>query len=131
MKEVYDFLKEAGTYYLATEEGSQPRVRPFGTVDIFEGKLYIQTGKSKAVAKQIAANPRIEICAMDKQGRWIRVAGEAVEDNRVEAKKHMLDAYPQLRTLYSENDNNTLVLYLKNAVASIEAFGGVKKVIKF
>jgi uncharacterized pyridoxamine 5'-phosphate oxidase family protein len=131
MKEVYDFLKEAGTYYLATEEGSQPRVRPFGTVDIFEGKLYIQTGKSKAVAKQIAANPRIEICAMDKQGRWIRVAGEAVEDNRVEAKKHMLDAYPQLRTRYSENDDNTLVLYLKNAVASIEAFGGEKKVIKF
>jgi uncharacterized pyridoxamine 5'-phosphate oxidase family protein len=131
MKEVYDFLKEAGTYYLATEEGSQPRVRPFGTVDIFEGKLYIQTGKSKAVAKQIAANPRIEICAMDKQGRWIRVAGEAVEDNRVEAKKHMLDAYPQLRGMYSENDDNTLVLYLKNAVASIEAFGGEKKVIKF
>jgi uncharacterized pyridoxamine 5'-phosphate oxidase family protein len=131
MKEVYDFLKEAGTYYLATEEGSQPRVRPFGTVDIFDGKLYIQTGKSKAVAKQIAANPRIEISAMDKQGRWIRVAGEAVEDDRVEAKKHMLDAYPQLRTRYSENDNNTLVLYLKNAVASIEAFGGEKKVIKF
>ena len=131
MKEVYDFLKEAGTYYLATEEGSQPRVRPFGTVDIFEGKLYIQTGKSKAVAKQIAANPRIEICAMDKQGRWIRVAGEAVEDDRVEAKKHMLDAYPKLRTMYSENDDNTLVLYLKNAVASIEAFGGEKKVIKF
>jgi len=131
MKEVYDFLKEAGTYYLATEEGSQPRVRPFGTVDIFEGKLYIQTGKSKAVAKQIAANPRIEICAMDKQGRWIRVAGEAVEDNRVEAKKHMLDAHPQLRTRYSENDDNTLVLYLKNAVASIEAFGGEKKVIEF
>jgi len=131
MKEVYDFLKEAGTYYLATEEGSQPRVRPFGTVDLFEDKLYIQTGKSKAVAKQIAANPRIEICAMDKQGRWIRVAGEAVEDNRVEAKKHMLDAYPQLRTRYSENDDNTLVLYLKNAVASIEAFGGEKKVIKF
>jgi uncharacterized pyridoxamine 5'-phosphate oxidase family protein len=131
MKEVYDFLKEAGTYYLATVEGSQPRVRPFGTVDIFEDKLYIQTGKSKAVAKQIAANPKIEICAMDKDHRWIRVTGEAVEDNRVEAKKHMLDAYPQLRTRYSENDDNTLVLYLKNAVASIEAFGGEKKVIKF
>ena len=131
MKEVYDFLKEAGTYYLATLEGNQPRVRPFGTVDIFEGKLYIQTGKSKAVAKQILANPKIEICAMDKERRWIRVAGEAIEDNRVEAKKHMLDAYPQLRGMYSENDDNTLVLYLKNAVASIEAFGGEKKVIKF
>jgi len=130
MKEVYDFLKEAGVYYLATAEGSQPRVRPFGTIDIFEGKLYIQTGKSKAVAKQILANPKIEISAMDKQRRWIRLSGEAVEDNRVEVKKHMLDAYPQLRDRYNENDDNTLVLYLKNAVATIEAFGGEKKVIK-
>jgi uncharacterized pyridoxamine 5'-phosphate oxidase family protein len=131
MKEVYDFLKEAGVYYLATAEGSQPRVRPFGTVDIFEDKLYIQTGKSKAVAKQIFANPKIEISAMDSQKRWIRLTGEAVEDNRVEVKKHMLDAYPQLRDRYSENDDNTLVLYLKNAVASIESFSGEKKVIKF
>ena len=131
MKEVYDFLKEAGVYYLATVEGSQPRVRPFGTVDIFEGKLYIQTGKSKAVAKQILANPKIEICAMDKQKRWIRLSGEAVEDNRVEVKKHMLDAYPQLRDRYNENDDNTLVLYLKNAAAAIESFSGEKKVIKF
>jgi len=131
MKEVYDFLKEAGVYYLATAEGSQPRVRPFGTVDIFEDKLYIQTGKSKAVAKQIFANPKIEICAMDKNRRWIRLTGEAVEDNRVEVKKHMLDAYPQLRDRYNENDDNTLVLCLKNAVASIESFGGEKKVIKF
>ena len=131
MKEVYDFLKEAGTYYIATVEGNQPRVRPFGTVDIFEDKLYIQTGKSKAVAKQIFANPKIEICAMDKQRRWIRLSGEAVEDNRVEVKKHMLDAYPQLRDRYNENDDNTLVLYLKNAAAAIESFGGEKKVIKF
>ena len=131
MNEVYDFLKEAGTYYLATREGDQPRVRPFGTVNIFEGKLYIQTGKSKAVAKQILANPKIEICAMDKQGRWIRLAAEAVQDDRVEAKKDMLDAYPQLRQMYNENDDNTLVLYLKNAVASIEAFGSEKKEYRF
>jgi uncharacterized pyridoxamine 5'-phosphate oxidase family protein len=131
MKEVYDFLKKAETYYLATVEGDRPRVRPFGTVDIFEGKLYIQTGKAKPVARQIAANPRVEICAVDKEGRWIRVAGEAVADNRVEAKKHMLDAYPQLRGMYSETDDNTLVLYLKNVAASIEAFGGEKKVISF
>ncbi|MDR1908407.1 MAG: pyridoxamine 5'-phosphate oxidase family protein [Spirochaetaceae bacterium] len=131
MKEVYDFLKEAGTYYLATLEGDQPRVRPFGTVDIFEDKLYIQTGKVKPVAKQMIASPKVEICAMDKQGRWIRVSGEAVEDPRVEAKKHMLDAYPQLRGRYSETDDNTLVVYLKNASATIESFGGDKKVIQF
>jgi uncharacterized pyridoxamine 5'-phosphate oxidase family protein len=131
MKEVYDFLKKAEVYYLATVEGNRPRVRPFGTVDIFEGKLYIQTGRAKPVARQIAANPGVEICAMDKEGRWIRVAGEAVEDNRVEAKKHMLDAYPQLRDRYSETDDNTLVLYLKNVTASIESFGEEKKVIAF
>jgi uncharacterized pyridoxamine 5'-phosphate oxidase family protein len=131
MKEVYDFLKEAGTYYLATVEGDHPRVRPFGTVAVFEDKLYIQTGKVKPVAKQIFANPKVEICAMDKQGRWIRIAGEAVEDPRIEAKKHMLDAYPQLRGRYSETDGNTLVLYLKNAIAVIESFGGEKKEIRF
>jgi uncharacterized pyridoxamine 5'-phosphate oxidase family protein len=131
MKEVNDFLKEAGTYYLATSEGGQPRVRPFGTVNIFEDKLYIQTGKSKPVAQQILANPKVEICAMDKKGRWIRVSGEAVEDSRKEAKKSMLDAYPSLRGRYSEDDENTLVLYLKNASASIESFSGDKKVIKF
>jgi uncharacterized pyridoxamine 5'-phosphate oxidase family protein len=131
MKEVYDFLKAAGTYYLATVEGSQPRVRPFGTVDIFEDKLYIQTARSKAVAKQIFANKKIEISAMDKPDRWIRVTAEAVEDDRVEAKKHMLDAYPDLRGMYNENDPNTLLLYLKNAVATIETFGAEKKVIKF
>jgi uncharacterized pyridoxamine 5'-phosphate oxidase family protein len=131
MKEVYDFLKGAETYYLATVEGDQPRVRPFGTVDIFEGKFYIQTGRAKPVAGQIAANPKVEICAMDKEGRWIRVSGEAVEDNRVEAKKHMLDAYPQLRGMYSETDGNTMVLYLKNVTAAIESFGKEKKVITF
>ena len=131
MKEVYDFLKEAEIYYLATVDGNQPRVRPFGTIDIFEGKLYIQTGKSKDVAKQLLANPKIEISAMDKQERWIRLEAEAVEDNRVEAKKHMLDEYPMLRDRYNENDDNTMVLYLKNAVATIESFGSKKKVIKF
>jgi len=131
MQEVYDFLKEAGTYYLATVEGNQPRVRPFGTVAIFEDKLYIQTGKSKAVAKQIVANPKIEICAMDKKGRWIRIAGEAIEDTRFEAKKNMLDAYPGLRNRYSENDEETLVLYFRNATATIESMKGDKQVITF
>ena len=86
MKQVYDFLKKAGTYYLATVEGNQPRVRPFGTVNEFEGKLYIQTGKVKPVSHQIAANPKVEICAFSG-GEWIRIACELVENDRVEAKK--------------------------------------------
>ena len=96
MERICKFLKEAGVYYLATVEGDQPRVRPFGTAHIFEGKLYIQTGKVKPVSKQLLCNPKAEICAF-KNGMWIRVAGELVEDDRVEARKSMLDAYPGLR----------------------------------
>ena len=130
MQEVYDFLKDAETYYLATMDGDQPRVRPFGTVDIFDGKLYIQTGKVKDVAKQIAANPKVEICAF-KGGRWLRLSGELVEDDRREAKKHMLDNYPMLRHMYNEDDGNTLVLYFKNATAVFSSFSGAPKTIRF
>ena len=118
MQEVYEFLKACGTYYLATVEGDQPRVRPFGTIDIFEDKLYIQTGKVKDVSKEMQANPKVEICAFDGQ-KWIRVAGEVVRDDRVEPKKHMLDSYPNLQALYRADDDNTEVLYLKNATAKI------------
>ena len=130
MKEVQQFLKEAGVYYLATVEGNQPRVRPFGTAHIFEGKLYIQTGKVKPTSKQLAANPKAEICAF-KDGKWIRIAGELIEDDRAEARKSMLDAYPNLRNMYDENDGNTQVLYFKNAVATISSFSAPEEVIEF
>jgi uncharacterized pyridoxamine 5'-phosphate oxidase family protein len=130
MQEVYDFLKKTGTYYLATTEGTQPRVRPFGTIDLFENKLYIQTGKSKSVSKQITANPKIEICAFDSD-KWIRVQADAFDDDRREAKQHMLDAYPMLKDRYSVDDGNTQVFYLKNVTATISSFAGEPKVIKF
>lgn len=129
MKRVYDFLKAADTYYLATVEGDQPRVRPFGTVNIYEGKLYIQTGKVKPVSKQIAANPKVEICAY-KDGSWLRVAGELVEDGRVEARKAMLDAYPNLRSMYDENDSNTQVLYFKDSVATFSSFTAAPETVE-
>ena len=121
MQEVYDFLKKCGTYYLATVEGDQPRVRPFGTIDIFEGKLYIQTGKIKNVSKQIQANPKAEICAF-ADGQWVRVAGKLVRDDRREPKEHMLDAYPNLKAMYSADDDNTEVLYFEDAVATFSSF---------
>lgn len=130
MKKVYDFLKDAGTYYLATVEGDQPRVRPFGAVNIFENKLYIQTGKAKPVSKQIAENAKVEICAF-KDGVWLRVAGELVEDDRIEAKKSMLDAYPELRGMYDENDDNTQVLYFKNATATFSSFTAAPETVSF
>jgi uncharacterized pyridoxamine 5'-phosphate oxidase family protein len=130
MKEVYEFLKKCGTYYLATTDGDQPRVRPFGTVLIFENKLYIQTGKVKNVSKQMMKNPKIEICALSGD-KWVRVEAIAVEDDRTEAKQKMLDAYPQLKSMYSADDDNTQVLYLKDATASFYSFGGEPKVVKF
>lgn len=130
MEKVYQFLKEAETYYLATVEGNQPRVRPFGTVNLFEGKLYIQTGKIKEVSKQIGKNPKVEICAM-KGGEWLRVSATLVEDDRVEAKKAMLDAYPSLRGMYDENDNNTQTLYLKDATATFSSFTAAPEAVTF
>ncbi|MCR4991158.1 MAG: pyridoxamine 5'-phosphate oxidase family protein [Lachnospiraceae bacterium] len=130
MEKVAKFLKEAETYYLATVDGDQPRVRPFGTVNMFDGKLYIQTGKSKDVSKQIHANPKVEICAF-KDGTWLRVAGTLVEDERREARASMLDAYPNLRAMYSEDDGNTEVLYLKDATATFSSFTAAPEIVKF
>ena len=130
MKKVYDFLKEAETYYLATVEGDQPRVRPFGTINLFEDKLYIQTGKVKPVSQQLAANPKAELCAFHN-GTWLRVSGELIEDDRTEAKKAMLDAYPQLRGMYDENDGNTQVFYFKNATAVFSSFTSAPETVTF
>ena len=130
MKRVLDFLKKAEVYYLATVEGDQPRVRPFGTANDFEGKRYIQTGKIKPTSHQFAKNPKAEICAF-KDGAWLRVACELVEDDRFEAKKSMLDAYPELRHMYDENDGNTQVFYMKNATASFSSFGKAPETVEF
>ena len=130
MEKVCQFLKDAGTYYLATVEGDQPRVRPFGTAHIFENRLYIQTGKSKPVAKQILANPKVELCAF-KDGVWLRVAGELALDDRVEAKKSMLDAYPELRGMYDENDGNTAVFYFTHAEATFSSFTAAPETVTF
>ena len=130
MDKVFQFLKEAGTYYLATVEANQPRVRPFGTINMFEDKIYIQTGRAKPVSKQISENNKVEICAF-KDGTWLRLSGELVEDDRVEAKKSMLDAYPELRGMYDENDGNTQVFYFKNAAAVFSSFTAAPEIIRF
>ena len=130
MERVTQFLKDAGTYFLATVDGDQPRVRPFGTAHIFEGKLYIQTGKVKDVSKQIHANPKVEVCAF-KDGQWLRVAGELVEDDRIEAKQSMLDAYPSLQGMYKADDGNTEVFYFKNATATFSSFTSAPETVQF
>ncbi len=130
METVVNFLKNAETYYLATVEGNQPRVRPFGTVNVFEGKLYIQTGKSKPVSAQILENPHVEVCAF-KDGTWLRLCGMLKEDDRIEAKKAMLDAYPHLRSMYDENDGNTQVFFFENATATFSSFTAAPKTVTF
>ena len=130
MQQVYNFLKSCGTYYIATVDGDQPRVRPFGTINLFENKLYIQTGHVKPFAHQIEANPKVEICAFSGK-EWIRVSGVLVEDPRIEAKKSMLDAYPELRSMYDENDGNTAVYYIKDGKATISSFTAKPEEISF
>ena len=130
MKEVYEFLKKCGTYYLATVDENTPKVRPFGTVNIYNDKLYIQTGKSKNVFKQIENNPNVEICAFD-EGKWIRVSGSLKLDDSIDAKKSMLDNYPDLRGMYNENDDNTAVLFFENGNATIYSFTDAPKNIIF
>lgn len=130
MDEIYEFIKACGTYYLATVEDGQPRNRPFGTINLFDGKLYIQTGKSKNVSKQIQKNPRVELCCV-KGGEWLRLAGELVRDERREAKVDMLEHYPDLKKMYSADDDNTEVLYFKNATATLYSFTTAPKVVEF
>ena len=131
MNEVYEFLKKCGVYYLATVEGDQPRVRPCGTYDLFENKFYIQTGKVKPVAQQMKANPKVEISAMTPDGKWIRIAAEAVLDDNIAAQKHMLAAYPSLQAQYKPGDGNTEVYYLKDATAVICSFTEAPRTIRF
>jgi uncharacterized pyridoxamine 5'-phosphate oxidase family protein len=130
MDKVLKFLKDAETYYLATVEGDQPKVRPFGTAHVFEGKLYIQTGKVKDVSKQLHQNPKAEICAF-KNGEWLRVSGKLIEDDRNEARQSMLDAYPSLQKIYKADDGNTEVFYFKNATAIFSSFTHEPQIIKF
>ena len=130
MDKVLKFLKDVETYYLATVEGDQPRVRPFGTAHVFEGKLYIQTRKGKDVSKQLHQNPKAEICAF-KNGEWLRVSGKLIEDDRNEARQSMLDAYPSLQKMYKADDGNTEVFYFENATAIFSSFTHEPQIIKF
>ena len=130
MQEVFEFLKKCGVYYLATVDGDQPRVRPFGTAEIFEAKLYIQTGKVKDVSKQIQKNPKVEVCGF-ADGEWIRISGKLIRDDRYEPKAYMLDQNPNLKAMYSADDDNTEVLYFEDATATISSFTAAPRTITF
>ena len=130
IERVYQFLEDAQTYYLATVEGDQPRVRPFGTALLWNDRLYIQTGKVKPVSKQLAANPKAEICAF-KDGKWLRVAGRLINDDSREVKVAMLEKMPSLKAMYSADDDNTQVLYFEDATATFASFTEAPETVKF
>lgn len=130
LQKIVSFLDETHVYYLATAEGDQPRVRPFGTALLYEGRLYIQTGKVKPVSKQLAANPKAEICAF-QGNKWLRLAGELVNDDSREVKAAMLEKMPELKGMYSPDDGNMQVLYFRNATATFTSFGSAPEVITF
>ncbi len=130
MQEVYEFLKKCGTYYLGTVDGDQPRVRPFGTIDLFDGRLTIQTGKIKDVSRQMIRNPKIEICAFDGE-RWLRIAATAAEDSRIEAQEHMLAAYPSLQGMYQAGDGNTQIFALTQVTATFSSFTEAPRTVTF
>ncbi len=130
MQEVYEFLKKCGTYYMATMDGDQPRVRPFGTIDLFDGRLTIQTGKIKDVSRQMIRNPKIEICAFDGE-RWLRIAATAVEDSRIEAQEHMLAAYPSLQGMHQAGDGNTQIFALTQVTATFSSFTEAPRTVTF
>jgi uncharacterized pyridoxamine 5'-phosphate oxidase family protein len=132
MKDVHDFLKECGVYYLATVDGDQPRVRPFGSAAIYENKLYILTGKSKNVGKQLMLNPKVEICAYDqKSSVWLRIETTLTADERIEVKQFVIDEHPSVSAMYSADDDNTFTLYLTDAIATFTSFKGDSTVVKF
>ena len=130
IERVCQFLDEAQTYYLATVEGDQPRVRPFGTALIYDGKLYIQTGKVKPVSKQLAVNPKAEICAF-KGGKWIRIAGELINDDNRDVMVAMLEKMPSLKAMYSPDDGNMQMLYFRNAAATFSSFTEAPRTVRF
>lgn len=130
IEKVCRFLDEAQTYYLATVEGDQPRVRPFGTSLLCNGRLYIQTGKVKDVSKQIAANGKVEICAF-KDGKWLRIAGVLKEDEDHDVKVAMLEKMPSLKNMYSADDDNMQMLYFTQATATFSSFTEAPETIEF
>ena len=130
LERIIEFLDDAQTYYLATVEGDQPRVRPFGTALVYNDKLYIQTGKIKAVSRQISANPKVELCAF-KDGKWLRISGKLVNDNTREVKTLMLEKMPVLRNMYNEDDGNMQMLYFKDATVTFSSFSSAPETFKF
>ena len=132
MQEVFEFLKACGTYYLATLDGQQPRVRPFGSYAVHQGRLYIETAHYKPVAHQIDAHPLVEICAFDNQSRWVRIAARLVADESYEAKHAFLEQMPELRDLgYDETGNKMAIYYLTEAEATFSSYTDEPRTVRF
>ena len=132
MKEVQDYLKECGAFFIATTDGDQPRVRPFGVSEIINDRLYIMTGKVKDVYKQMAANGKFEICALKKSGsEWMRLSGVLVNDETLSVKEEFLNRNESLKSMYKADDDNMAVLYIKDATARFFSFTAPERTVQF
>ena len=132
LETVKNYLQECKTFYVATVDGDQPRVRPFGVAEVYNGRLYIMTGKKKDVFKQMVANPKFEITAVKPSGaEWIRLSGRLVSDDDVKAKEFLLDKNPSLKGMYSATDDNMAILYIVDGEARLCSFMGAEKKVKF
>jgi uncharacterized pyridoxamine 5'-phosphate oxidase family protein len=128
MEELLKFLQEAKTFYLATVEGDQPRLRPMGFSMIHNGRLYFSTNNTKAMYRQMAANPKIEICAFGPNGQWLRAWGKVAFDDSAATQEKALGSAPALKGMYSVGDGKFTLFYFESgAKATIEGFQGDKK----
>ena len=132
MQEVQSYLKECGAFFIATTDGNQPRVRPFGVSEIINGRLYIITGKVKDVYKQMDKNGKFEICALKKSGsEWMRLSGTLVNDETLSVKEEFLKRNPGLKAMYKADDDNMAVLYITNATARFCSFSAPERKVNF
>jgi len=131
LTKIYDFLHEAKRFFVATVDKDKPRVRPFGSYMIYDGKLYFSTADTKPFWRQIIENPNIEICACDGEGGWLRIEAKANPDRRKVVKEAMLRQNPRLQQIYEAHGKHVALFYITNATAAFENLKGEKEVFKF
>ena len=118
MSKVTDFLTEAGTVFLATADGDQPKLRPLGLHFELDDKVLFGIGDYKNVYKQLVANPKTEIVACKPDGHWLRYTGKAVFETDEKYAAAALEVMPQLKDIYNETTGFKMkVFHLEDATA--------------
>lgn len=119
MSQEAELLKAAGVYFVATTDGDQPKLRPFGVINEFDDKIYLATSNQKAVFAQFIANPKVQLSA-SLPDKWFRIEAKLVQDRRDVAKQSFLDNNERLKEIY-EGDafKNLEVFYLTDITTTV------------